>query len=442
MNVIEFRLKFEVQAATNGATVPLKTQRCLLLPFQKLRGAGQKCSIGGCVDDELADQVRTKMMPTVLWQRVQVREYIELQKKRKSFADNVFSSAMIAPYSKGEPPSKCLALYRLYVAHTLYNDLMTCTLTSTGMMRAISGEVDDTTFGEEYSSYVHRVKINLLLVKLLIAEQEVEDVATKHFTQIINSTTVMEGVPETDRLRSSLYDIILAMATFTVEDYERAQHFFDCAFSKDNESKLAKLGGYWCDNRIFYKTSPMEPRSTPADDMRDFMELLPRKPFMEPDTEPISTLASLDEDLYILELLGYDGDLLEGRVRQKHGYSLNHADGEEVNRPFDQAQTKRRLACVLRDRANCQQQGRRVPLFEVNTHIINGAPPAIDIPGLAFAPHAWGDTYGDVFSISNAQMQAAALVFGPLDVHGIPEGMMQIVNQLSGFQSGFQSSFQ
>lgn len=372
-------------------------------------------------------------MPTVLWQRVQVREYIEIVKERRAFADSVFSTAMIIPYSKNEPPSKCMDIDRLLVAHTLYSDLLSCDLSSTAMIPAISGEVDDISLTMWYASYLHGVKINLVLLKLLIAEQASEDpdTASKYFQHILNSPTVMESIPEYDALRMSMYEQLLAIAKFSVEDYEEARHLFDCALEKDPSSKVAKLGGYWCDNHIFYKTSIMEPRSTKEDDMRDFMDLVPRKPFLELEPEPVSVLASLDEDLYILELLGYNGDVLEGRVQQKHGYSLG-ADGGKVNRPFDQASLKRSLDPMLEARAKVHQQGRKNTFVEVKTRVKKDAPLPISFPGMSLAPYAWNDTIVDTFSVSPEELQAMTRVLGPFDANGMPEGLMQMMAQMTG----------
>lgn len=176
----------------------------------------------------------------------------------------------------------------------------------------------------------------------------------------------------------------------------------------------------------------MVPHTTHESDMRDLMELPPRKPLLEPDTEPISVLASLEEDIYVLERLVYDGDRLEGRMKQKTGCSLDPGnDGEEVQRPFDKTPINHLLAPTLAGRAEYQRQGRRPPLFQINTRLMRGASLALPI---AFAPHAWGDKTPDAFAISSEDIQAAATMFGPNNVHGIPEALMQMMHGLSGFQ--------
>lgn len=368
----EFRLKFVLNPRPSGAMLPLKIQRALLLPFTKIRGSDQKCTVSGCVDRSLADHVQDKMMPSVLWRRAHIREYIDLLKKKKAFADDVFELALLDAARLSEDNNSTYD--PLARAHHDYNTVLVSTMANVPMLDYILA-ADDPTLADYFTDFLHRLNLNLLHVKLLVAnnKEDPSRVLQNHDMNMIHR------LPDKDNARKSLYEQMVGVADLCMRSYATAIQSFESALEKEPYAMLPKVG-LEIAQRWSVSTSHVK---TPEDIKRittKLINMLPKKPLKEYlDTEPVSVIASLDSDLYLLQKLGYDGDLLEGRILQKQSYSTSE-EGEVVDRPFDKAISDHFLVPILEERAQCNSRGESLPctMVDVGGHQFLPNPDSVD----------------------------------------------------------------
>lgn len=359
LNNPQFRFKFDMKTMPSGAMLPTKILRALLLPFATVRGDRQTCEIKGCVNKELVDQVQNRMMPDVLWQRARIRGLYQILKNKKRLVDTIF-------YIRIDDIRKaiCSELREEWLALTceLYAELADLVLYSQRMNFPFMS-VHDEVLRKSYMSFFFRLNHNTLLAITLLLLEGSASQAQTYLDNLRARPMLVEMPVDDDKVRSSALDQYLGVVHFRNRDYGKAEHAFQHAATKDPQSMFAKVG-VETSQKYDPTTNPDRLGCNHEDDMEALVTLMPKQPYMEPHNEPVSVIAALDQELYALKLLGYDGDCLEGRIVQKGGYSIN-ANGEEVNHPFDPASIDRQLDPILRDRAEHQRKGLRMPYAEI-----------------------------------------------------------------------------
>jgi len=91
-NGLPWAFKFDIRDAADGSgsSMSLMRQRELLLPFTKIQGINQKCSVSGAVHMPLVKRIEVEMSPRLVWLRARAWAVYDAARHLKSLGDIAF----------------------------------------------------------------------------------------------------------------------------------------------------------------------------------------------------------------------------------------------------------------------------------------------------------------------------------------------------------------
>lgn len=133
----EFILKFRMRGTMDGVLpLPLRVQRQLLLPFERLLGNIHSCDITGAVDVDLGNRVKSRLTSTVTWNRAQCRDFFEIIKFKQALADDMFNAG------------------HFNLAHRMYSKIFEILVWSNKSLKQIM-TTDDDTLRDTFELHLH-----------------------------------------------------------------------------------------------------------------------------------------------------------------------------------------------------------------------------------------------------------------------------------------------
>jgi hypothetical protein len=343
-----YKYKLELKSADGYGYRPLsfKIQSMLLMPFAKLCYPYQHCAVSGLVDPDLAQTMISKLMPTTHSLRFMCRELFNLMKYYQSQGDAL------------------LALGDLHLADSSYSRVKGFCENNQTLVNCIMNSCD-VALEEAYSKVAFQVQLSSDLCRLWMAYGYADTEADVDFFYIIVTDPwlpsracelAMSVWPHLAALRKHIH----VTAHFSIKNLENAVRHFEmasemCAGVHESSLKMSR----------FVREATCElPKKTLEMALAIFLEPVITPLALEEVCEPISVVAGYDQEVYSLMKLGYNGNLLEGRVIQKRGYSIGE-DGGDVPHPFSPADIDKLIAPQINAIAAADAEGTRRPEITV-----------------------------------------------------------------------------
>jgi tetratricopeptide (TPR) repeat protein len=360
----EMKLHFQIKAI-EGVFMPVKQQRTLPLPFIKLRGTRQTCIITGA-DPALACEVSTKVSHNTHWKRDQLRKHFEILEIKKQLADDARMNG------------------HDIVVRTLYESVMD--------FIAGTSYTDDMAIQHNEPSFVEGKKMIFFESELFLSRIDMSCVCLQEDLIYFRRLARMSPNTWPDSLRDweAIHLQRMGVAKFAYGYFDEAAECFESALeilealgnNPTSVQRCQELQAAASDSELV-----IQGPQTWQEIVMSFVRLLPSSHETKPFVLEVPTLAGLEQDLYDLEVLGYIGDLHEGELKQKKGWSIKA--GEEVNEPFDKRIRDKQLAKYLAEDAECDAKS--VPRLHRDVAVRTGRPeddaPPID-PQVDLAQYA------------------------------------------------------
>lgn len=313
----------EVQAAPTGNMLPFKVQAGLLAPFQKLRLPTQtRCEISGHVNADLARLVRTRIVvdSRVLWRLSYYLRYLETMEQEMELAVEMFNSGNLILARRSfhrvlAALHNCTELaYFKQCDEVLYRRYCYC-----------GSKVDD--------------GLHLIYLSLSLEQRRSEGHAQNphYFPAYLSQSKANQYAYR-------------GMRAWLAGDLQATEQFIALGLEADEFNSVCQLG------MQSLAASQASGSMDPWSHAEEWLDGLPKyMTFLSRWDRPHVT-ACRDQDVYALKKLGYTGDLLEGVVKQKQGYSVDQS-GKETATTFEEGDVDLWVARELQKQAEAERAG-------------------------------------------------------------------------------------
>jgi len=311
------RFKFNIDLNhRESESLSIKAQKALLSPLTEIRGWGQTCKFGKSVDIEIATRYRTMLTDQILWTRGRQWQFLDFIKYKKSIADDLFErNAVTAAH---------FAYFRWFEYNYSFHHIL----------EQLLNDDDDNLVAEyEYLRGITQISFNASTIALypiapLNERMKLIDFVLKSQDEILADTHL------------NLNHLIwsqghVTMAYIHSRDWLGAKAALSKAISMTHHDKeFAKCA------KLLDKISKMQILTTKSS-LKTLQELgrvmcrkIRRLPILNRPLKQNSILPTTELERYTLKRLGYTGSLLEDRLEQKPGWTMDMNE-EVVNRPFN-----------------------------------------------------------------------------------------------------------
>lgn len=308
--------------------LPVGAQQKLLEPFHKVRlGPGTTCVVTGAGDQHLAERTQNLMQSRVFWERARLWEFIDAIEYKKVAADHaIIEQSMLD-------------------AHALHHDIFQLM----DVLYVFRKQIllgDDTGLRDIWLMLDMAITLNGSVVEIQRYWQQGDLHMTRdEFKGIVHRGGHLDIVNKFPAASAAIIHFLCGMGSFMLSAFN------DALVSFTEAARLMPTASNYCDGvslaRKWMDSSPPVYYSGPyMHDLAGLMTMLPKHPIQLPTHDTKSAIASLDIEKYVLAGLGYTGDLLEDKVRQKRGWSYSW-DGERRG-PFNQHMADLLLICHKR----------------------------------------------------------------------------------------------
>lgn len=299
-----------------------KQQRALLLPFTKLRGAGQKCNIKGMVVPDLVKRVTDMVASPIHWIRAQARDVFEILVYKAAIADSLFLEEHFA------------------AASFLYAEADVFTSNSIlRMQAAMQGLADRGIYGA-MSHFAIAQAINGDRAHLWRFYKEPPD-NEEHQTALLKTITDASPVEGTTPEQRATILHVKGLAELLLGEVTIAHGFFQESLELHYNEQVKT-----CLTAVRRLARQQRTNQYFLDIMCRLMSTTPNTPWPHSDDIKVSTIAAFDQEVFDLRQLGYPGPFLDGCLKQKAGYSVEN--GYEVDKMFDEKQRLHELKPLQR----------------------------------------------------------------------------------------------
>lgn len=312
-----YEFVFDLLKQSNGMMLPHKVQESLLRPFMKLISTGQRFSIDGSVDESIATRYRALLNPSVQWWRAYVWETIDVLE---------FKFAVAHQFTIAGDYIGALSTYgNVLAAYQRFE-----------LVNSEQAKVDDMDFCLQAGHARLKAMMNIarLFLKAAQPSPDLKVGLLRFISEVPPSTFELPHVSSTvaAMLRPHVGYTIMALG-----DFELGMEYIKKA-SKSRDPEVAYVKDILKLLRQFYDSSS---NATYNAGFLDFVRVKISKAMLDmpewskilPEPNP-PEVCSLDYERYVLRGLGYGGDLLEDKLKQREGWSADLVSGKEVARPF------------------------------------------------------------------------------------------------------------
>jgi len=297
----QFVFKFEIKS-----TLVLSVQKSLLEPFMAIQGPYQKCLISGKIDEQLANEVSSTMMPKVIWIRARSWAVYNMAMTLKTGGDGAFAAGLY------DVAIHCWASVLLFL------DAFIATTTKVHKLEPFSDEA----FEKCCTTFDQITSINLAFAKLrrgLLEKdtQKANEDFRASWKQLDDSAmcTVwkdMDAMIDWQLVRSvaifALYNITQALLCYkTLRDNPGASVGFKNAATYETAGNI--IFGFMKGS----KSSQNSKRHKQA--LAKLGKLLPAKPFPHTEVPTACHDDRLKFELHVLKELEYRGDWLDSMTQ-------------------------------------------------------------------------------------------------------------------------------
>jgi hypothetical protein len=346
----KLKLKFQlIKFDDQAGYLTIKMQHNLISPFARMYGALSQCTFSGPCDLAFVKTLETQVLATTQWSRAQAREMFQLMVQAKNAGD------------------KLLKLGYCDSANTSYIDA----LMLAGKRQTLADIIrfsDDTALAEAYRQLIFELQLGSDLCFLWLAQRTPTAGLKMLVSEIFNNRKAMYCAPREYPSSASLHQMALHYQIFALAHY-LGGNLHGC----ERYLRLAKESrpGLYDKSKkelqsMLYGTNDRSPENQKRIRMILF-GFLPKHYPIKKITEPVSTLAAINQEMYALQKLLYTGDHLQGRVVQKEGWS--HEGDGEIHCAFSPAMIDMRIASQLEACANADKKGLRRPDIVIGPHI-------------------------------------------------------------------------
>lgn len=303
----------------DGTKLSYRVQRLLLEPLHQVRGPYATCTVTGPVDEGLKEKTERLMSPRIFWTRARLWEFLDVMTYKQAQAHLAFANGSMLE------------------AHALHHGLdQLCEALWSIKRQILQG--DDYRLARIWLHLGTMITINFGLVELLYHwnKGDLEDLGSIQdgFRTILHQAGHEDVFHELDRKDQATLHFLCG-----------AGQLFETGHDAAMKKSFAKALELFPENRQYqacvaiadtYPFAQQEPGTGKHwRDVKTVMAMLPKQPLSCTIPSGVSILPSIDFERHVLRALGYTGDVLEGRVEQKQGWSY-HWTGER-QRPFDLA---------------------------------------------------------------------------------------------------------
>ena len=353
-----FKLIIELKRQVGGYTLSVKTQKALLAPLQKIQSIGQRCIIRGDVDDALAKHIAKLLQPQIRWKRGRCWEFYDLIRFKQSVAHSFFDYGNI-----GAALSSYLDILDLMAGGDTY-------FSESHFLGTAILDSDDEALRLRYQNSRAGIIANICLAFVETEEPLPPQLNHGMHLRLLHTITNIH-IHDIHDVRPPSF---LTASQFCV--FKLLHGFALCALGR-LEAGVASIraANDVTNPHLHYiaellKTAETLRSSFPASLFRNaipyadplFSVLLeklrmgvamgmfnmPEHTKRSPTFPAHSTVTAIDLERHVLRSCGFTGDLLEDRVLQKEGWSVELAfntarasrpvaTGLAVERPFDVA---------------------------------------------------------------------------------------------------------
>jgi hypothetical protein len=333
LNILElantpgFNLKFELQKDMSGSTVSLAVQKALLHPFTILQGADQKVSVSGAVNPSLAKSVKASMVSKVLWIRARAWAMYEAALRIKKTGDDAY------------------ACQNHLVAHKCWNDVLE-------FMDAVKASLKfrckyDVDADENFLNTYKRLDIttwtNVANARLHLGWEEK---STKRLKLVVEEPyAYLTHLPYVIITDFAVLQFYRGVGFFALDKISDAQTSFIRARQFDAGSAEYKraydIASAWAQSGKKGKTKLRH-----RQELSKLIAMLPEEPLPTSLCLLKPTDASYNVERYILQRIGYTGNLLE-HLQPTKSIEVDEEEGDEIAAMYNrEIKEKDRCVCI------------------------------------------------------------------------------------------------
>lgn len=333
-----YKLLIELKNHSSGQSLTTKVQESLLKPFVKLLSIGQRCTIRGAIDDSVKIKYEKILQPSFHWIRSLAWELIDVLTYEKNVANGFANAGHMWPAL-----TTYLGILRLLSSP--FAKMVACTDESvhTQCLRIHSATITN------ICMIFHETQGPLPPV--------LPGILHEHLGQSIRSAPdhIFE-MPYVSRTLAPVFKIQRGFALLSLGEVTEGLRLIRLAAQSDLPEhsyihEIARKNEAWALNRA----SGLMSDDILLEEIRMDIAMgifAMSEESKAPVEMPPSVVSSLDYERYVLKGLGCQGDLLEERVLQRDGWSVDLTHGTEVEKPFS---TKAADATIRRLRQRLDQ---------------------------------------------------------------------------------------
>jgi len=309
MDEMEIAFKFEVKrcVAGSGSSLPVKRQHDLLIPFTKIQGMDQTCSVSGAVQSSLAKRVEMDMTPKLVWLRARAWAVYNAALHMKLRGDAAFKAK---GFRSAELSWAAVTVFMDAVQDLEVNVLLTA----------------DANFQTSIVRLDLTTRCNLDLTSLQLARSNNYDGRYMDVLGPGPNNARLSSHPDMAKIGLAASQFFRGIAAFALRKPAMAQEFFTKAVRlAPNNDKYQQALDIVAQRHKTTKRG-LKVQGQRQQELGTLFELLPSEAL----TSPIYLEAPVEREfgfeIYALEKLGYNGDKLTWLVEHA-GHDLQESWG-------------------------------------------------------------------------------------------------------------------